>query len=45
MEFSKEERIEIDKELAKVREEQRKNGNKLYPFEEISRRILNKVRT
>ena len=44
MEFSKEERIRIDRELAKVREEQIKNGNKLYPFEEVSRRILNKIK-
>lgn len=32
--FTPEEREKIDKELAMVEEEQRKNGNKVYSFDE-----------
>lgn len=34
MYFTPEERKEIDKELAEVEEEQRRNGNKTYTFDE-----------
>lgn len=42
MEFSKEERKEIDKILAEVEEEQKQNGNQLYSFEEIVKKFVNK---
>lgn len=35
MYFTPEERKEIDRELAMVEEEQRKNGNKTYTFDEV----------
>lgn len=44
MEFSKEERKEIDKILAEVKEEQKQNGNKLYSFEEVVESLLNKTK-
>lgn len=44
MEFSNEERAMIDKELETVRQEQRQNGNKLYSFEEVSKKILDRIK-
>ena len=35
MEFTPEEREEIDRELALVEEVQRRNGNKIYTFDEV----------
>lgn len=39
MKFSEEERKEIDKILADVEEEQKQNGNQLYSFEEVVKKI------
>ena len=43
MKFTQEEIKRIDKLLAEVDEEQEKNGNILYSFDEVARKILNRV--
>ena len=43
MEFSKEERKQIDKILEEVEEEQKQNGNQLYSFEEIVKKFVSKA--
>jgi len=42
MQFSEEEKIQIDNILEEVEEEQKQNGNQLYSFEEIVKKFVNK---
>ena len=43
MNFTQEEIKRIDRLLAKVDEEQEKNGNILYSFNDVAKRILSRI--